>query len=148
MRILAMRATSPIAPLTGATADQDRKKIFRAHGKILEAIRAGDRAAADSRSRQHLFDLYGALVTPADKARLESLLGSPEEGPLTSGLSKIEEAWLRHQTTPAAGPVHWPFEASVDVIAPSKAWGRRMRCKKHSEIFRRSPAGELQSSSV
>ena len=34
-----------------------------------------------------------------------------------------------------------PIGASVDVIAPSKAWGRRMRCKKHSETFRRSPAG-------
>jgi DNA-binding FadR family transcriptional regulator len=52
-----------------------RAKILRAHGEILKAIRAQDGAAADRRSRRHLFDLYAALVAPDDRTRLESLLG-------------------------------------------------------------------------
>jgi DNA-binding FadR family transcriptional regulator len=61
--------------LSGATAERDRTKILHTHGEILEAIRAGNGAAADRRSRQHLFDLYAALVAPEEKPRLESLLG-------------------------------------------------------------------------
>jgi len=41
----------------------------------LKAIRAGDGAAAVRRSRQHLYDFYASRITPADKPRLELLLG-------------------------------------------------------------------------
>lgn len=61
--------------LSGETEVQARAKILRTHGEILKAIRARDGAAADRRSRRHLFDLYAALVAPEDRTRLESLLG-------------------------------------------------------------------------
>ena len=48
------------AGLSGETDAQARAKILRAHGEILEAIRTGDIAAADRRSRRHLIDLYAA----------------------------------------------------------------------------------------
>jgi DNA-binding FadR family transcriptional regulator len=60
--------------LSGATEVQARAKILRTHGEILKAIRAGDGATADCRSRRHLFDFYAALVTPEERARLEVLL--------------------------------------------------------------------------
>ena len=61
--------------LSGETEAQARAKILRTHGEILKAIRARDGAAADRRSRRHLFDLYAALVTPDERPRLEALLG-------------------------------------------------------------------------
>ncbi len=64
-----------IKTLSGETADRDRKQILDSHGEILKAIRAGNGALADRRSRRHLFDLYAALVAPEEKPRLESLLG-------------------------------------------------------------------------
>ena len=63
------------AGLSGETDAQARAKILRAHGEILEAIRTGDIAAADRRSRRHLIDLYAALVAADERPRLESLLG-------------------------------------------------------------------------
>ncbi len=60
--------------LAGETEEKARAKILRTHGEILEAIRARDGAAADRRSRRHLFDLYAELVTPEERPRLESLL--------------------------------------------------------------------------
>ena len=63
------------AGLSGDTEAQARAKILRTHGEILKAIRARDGPAADRRSRRHLFDLYAALVAPAERPRLESLLG-------------------------------------------------------------------------
>jgi DNA-binding FadR family transcriptional regulator len=63
------------AGLSGETEARARAKILRTHGDILQAIRAQDRAAADRRSRRHLFDLYAALVAPEERPRLESLLG-------------------------------------------------------------------------
>jgi GntR family transcriptional regulator, transcriptional repressor for pyruvate dehydrogenase complex len=60
--------------LSGETEAQARAKILRTHGEILKAIRARDGAAADRRSRRHLFDLYAALVTPDERPRLEALL--------------------------------------------------------------------------
>jgi GntR family transcriptional repressor for pyruvate dehydrogenase complex len=61
--------------LSGANEARSRAKILQTHGKILEAIRAGDGVAADRQSRRHLFDLYESLVAPAERSRLESLLG-------------------------------------------------------------------------
>ena len=61
--------------LSGETEAQARAKILRTHSEILEAIRARDGAAADRRSRRHLFDLYAALVAPEERPRLEALLG-------------------------------------------------------------------------
>ena len=61
--------------LSGATEAEARAKILRTHGEILEALRARDGAAADRRSRRHLFDLYAALVAPDERPHLESLLG-------------------------------------------------------------------------
>jgi GntR family transcriptional repressor for pyruvate dehydrogenase complex len=61
--------------LSGETEARARAKILRAHGEILETIRARDGAAADLRSRRHLFDLYSSLVAPDERARLRSLLG-------------------------------------------------------------------------
>ena len=52
-----------------------RAKILRTHGEILKAIRARNGAAADRRSRRHLFDLYASLVAADERPRLESLLG-------------------------------------------------------------------------
>jgi DNA-binding FadR family transcriptional regulator len=63
------------AGLSSATEVSVRAKILRTHGEILKAIRARDGAAADRRSRRHLFDLYAALVAPEERPRLESLLG-------------------------------------------------------------------------
>ena len=63
------------AGLSGETDAQARAKILRTHGEILEAIRTGDVAAADRRSRRHLIDLYAALVAADERPRLESLLG-------------------------------------------------------------------------
>jgi GntR family transcriptional repressor for pyruvate dehydrogenase complex len=63
------------AGLSGETEAQARAKILRAHGEILKAIRGRDSAAADRRSRRHLFDLYSSLVAPEERPRLESLLG-------------------------------------------------------------------------
>jgi GntR family transcriptional repressor for pyruvate dehydrogenase complex len=60
--------------LTGATEAQHRAKILRTHGEILKAIRARDGAAADRRSRRHLFGLYAALLAPEERPRLEALL--------------------------------------------------------------------------
>jgi GntR family transcriptional repressor for pyruvate dehydrogenase complex len=62
------------AGLSGETEAGARAKILRTHGEILKAIRARDGAAADRRSRRHLFDLYAALVAPDERVRLESLL--------------------------------------------------------------------------
>ena len=57
------------AGLSGETEAQARAKILRTHGEILKAIRARDSAAADRRSRRHLFDLYSSLVAPkSDRA--------------------------------------------------------------------------------
>ncbi len=61
--------------LSGETEAQARAKILRTHGEILKAIRARDGAAADRRSRRHLFDLYASLVAADERPRLESLLG-------------------------------------------------------------------------
>ena len=61
--------------LSGASEAQARAKILHTHGEILKAIRARDGAAADRRSRRHLFDLYAALVAPEERLALESLLG-------------------------------------------------------------------------
>ncbi len=63
------------AGLSGKTEAQARAKILRTHEEILKAIRARDGAAADRRSRRHLFDLYSGLVAPDERPRLESLLG-------------------------------------------------------------------------
>jgi DNA-binding FadR family transcriptional regulator len=60
--------------LSGTTEDQARAKVLRTHGEILKAIRARDGAAADRRSRRHLFDLYAAMVPPKERRRLEALL--------------------------------------------------------------------------
>ncbi|MGP0063216.1 MAG: FadR/GntR family transcriptional regulator [Isosphaeraceae bacterium] len=61
--------------LSGVTEAAARAKILRTHGEILKAIRARDAAAADRRSRRHLFDLYASLVAADERPRLESLLG-------------------------------------------------------------------------
>jgi GntR family transcriptional regulator, transcriptional repressor for pyruvate dehydrogenase complex len=61
--------------LSGDTEVAARAKILRAHREILKAIRSRDAAAADRRSRRHLFDLYAALVATEERRRLESLLG-------------------------------------------------------------------------
>jgi GntR family transcriptional repressor for pyruvate dehydrogenase complex len=63
------------AGLSGDTEAAARAKILRAHGEILKAIRSREGAAADRRSRRHLFDLYASLVAPEERPRLESLLG-------------------------------------------------------------------------
>lgn len=60
--------------LSGAAEVQARAKILLTHGGILKAIRAQDGAAADRRSRRHLFDLYAAMVAPKERPRLEALL--------------------------------------------------------------------------
>jgi GntR family transcriptional repressor for pyruvate dehydrogenase complex len=62
------------ARLSGDSEAKVRAKILRTHAEILEAIRARDGAAANRRSRRHLFDLYASLVAPEDRSRLESLL--------------------------------------------------------------------------
>jgi hypothetical protein len=49
-------------------------QILQRHGEILKAIGAQG-GAANRRSRRHLFDLYASLVAPAERSRLESLLG-------------------------------------------------------------------------
>src|SRR5208337_293943 len=68
-----------VRPITGGLSGereaQARAKILRTHGEILKAIRARDGAAADRRSRRHLFDLYASLVAADERPRLESLLG-------------------------------------------------------------------------
>lgn len=61
--------------LSGETEAAARAKILRTHGEILKAIRAQNGAAADRRSRRHLFDLYASLVAADERPRLESLLG-------------------------------------------------------------------------
>ena len=61
--------------LSGDTEAAARAKVLRAHAEILKAIRSRDRAAADRRSRRHLFDLYARLVATEERRRLESLLG-------------------------------------------------------------------------
>ena len=61
--------------MSGATEVQARAKVLRAHGEILKAIRARDGAAADRRSRRHLFDLDATLVAPDERPRVEALLG-------------------------------------------------------------------------
>jgi DNA-binding FadR family transcriptional regulator len=63
------------AGFSSETDARSRAKILRTHGEILKSIRAGDGAAADRRSRRHIFDLYADLVTPGERPRLESLLG-------------------------------------------------------------------------
>jgi GntR family transcriptional repressor for pyruvate dehydrogenase complex len=63
------------AGFSAETEEQARAKILRTHAEILKAIRARDGAAADRRSRRHLFDLYASLVAPEVRPRLESLLG-------------------------------------------------------------------------
>jgi GntR family transcriptional repressor for pyruvate dehydrogenase complex len=68
VRLITMR-------LSGESEAAARAKVLRAHAEILKAIRSRDRAAADRRSRHHLFDLYAALVATAERQRLESLLG-------------------------------------------------------------------------
>lgn len=60
--------------LSGATEAQARAKILHTHGEILKAIRARNGAAADRRSRRHLFDLYAAIVAPKERLRLKALL--------------------------------------------------------------------------
>jgi GntR family transcriptional repressor for pyruvate dehydrogenase complex len=61
--------------LSGETEARARAKVLRAHGEILETIRARDGAAADRAARRHLFDLYSTLVAPDERVRLKSLLG-------------------------------------------------------------------------
>jgi DNA-binding FadR family transcriptional regulator len=68
VRLITMR-------LSGDTEARARAKVFRAHAENLKAIRSGDRAAADRRSRLHLFDLYATLVATKERRRLELLLG-------------------------------------------------------------------------
>ena len=59
---------------SGETEAQARTKFLRAMGRSSSRSAPG-RAAADRRTRRHLFDLYAELVAPQERTRLESLLG-------------------------------------------------------------------------
>jgi DNA-binding FadR family transcriptional regulator len=60
---------------SGAASGEERAAIIRMHGEILKAIRSGDGAAADRRSRRHLYELYASRLSAEERRRLESLRG-------------------------------------------------------------------------
>jgi DNA-binding FadR family transcriptional regulator len=97
--------------LSGATEAQARAQILRTHGEILKAIRAGDGAAADCRSRRHLFDLYAALLAPKERPLLEALLIERESRRAPAPIRAISGSATRlanllrdAQTSPAPEP--------------------------------------------
>jgi hypothetical protein len=83
---------------------------------------------------------YKVTLTAAERALLHDLISAGQ-----AAATKLTHARILLKADAGPDGPAWTDGAiadavEVDVIAPSKAWERRMRCK-HSETFRWSPAG-------